>query len=58
MLSQQDLFTMCSSGALLTSATQNGYQGLKVLFNNVPAYGGIAAVDAYIGATEVAEEIH
>ncbi len=49
---------MCSSGALLTSATQNGYQGLKVLFNNVPAYGGIAAVDAYIGATEVAEEIH
>ena len=26
----------------------------KITLNNVPAYGGIAAVDAYIGATETA----
>ena len=27
----------------------------RLWLNDVPAYGGVAAVDCYIGATEVAE---
>ncbi|MFZ5649225.1 MAG: homocysteine biosynthesis protein [Bacillota bacterium] len=48
---------MCSSGAFLNfghSAPRMKMQ--KVWLNGVPAYAGIAAVDAYIGATEVPED--
>jgi len=48
---------MCSSGAFLNfghSAPRMRMQ--KVWLNNVPAYTGIAAVDAYIGATEIPED--
>ncbi len=48
---------MCSSG-LLFNTGQTEAQTIKtskVWLNNVPAYAGIAAVDAYIGATEPAE---
>jgi L-aspartate semialdehyde sulfurtransferase len=49
---------MCSSGAFLnfghsTPAIRMG----KVWLNDVPAYAGIAAVDAYIGATEPSESL-
>lgn len=48
---------MCSSGAFINFGhTKPALRASKVWFNNVPAYGGIAAVDAYIGATEVAED--
>jgi uncharacterized protein (DUF39 family) len=48
---------MCSSGAFINFGhTKPAIRASKVWFNNVPAYGGIAAVDAYIGATEVAED--
>ncbi len=47
---------MCSSGVFLNF----GHSDLsirinKLWLNDVPAYIGIAAVDAYIGATELAE---
>jgi uncharacterized protein (DUF39 family) len=48
---------MCSSGAFLNlghSAPRMKMQ--KVWLNGVPAYAGIAAVDVYIGATEVPED--
>ncbi|MCL6477127.1 MAG: homocysteine biosynthesis protein [Peptococcaceae bacterium] len=48
---------MCSSGAFLNfghSAPRMKMQ--KVWLNGVPAYAGIAAVDAYIGATELPED--
>lgn len=48
---------MCSSGAFLNfghSAPRIKMQ--KVWLNGVSAYAGIAAVDAYIGATEVPED--
>lgn len=49
---------MCSSGAFLnfghsTPAIRMG----RVWLNDVPAYAGIAAVDAYIGATEPSESL-
>ena len=49
---------MCSSGAFLnfghsTPAIRMG----KVWLNDVPAYAGIAAVDAFIGATEPSESL-
>ncbi len=48
---------MCSSGAFLNFGhTSPKIRASKIWLNGVPAYGGIAAVDAYIGATEVAEE--
>ncbi len=48
---------MCSSGAFINFGhTKPGIKASKVWFNNVPAYAGVAAVDAYIGATEVAED--
>jgi uncharacterized protein (DUF39 family) len=48
---------MCSSGAFINFGhTKPAIRASKVWFNNVPAYGGIAAVDAYIGATEAAED--
>lgn len=47
---------MCSSGAFLNFGhTSPRIRASKVWLNDVPAYGGIAAVDCYIGATEVAE---
>ena len=47
---------MCSSGAFLNFGhTSPKIKASKVWLNDVPAYAGIAAVDCYIGATEVAE---
>jgi uncharacterized protein (DUF39 family) len=44
---------MCSSGAIINFGhTVPGIKASKVWLNDVPAYGGIAAVDCYIGATE------
>jgi len=47
---------MCSSGAFLNFGHASPrIKAMKVWLNDVQAYGGIAAVDCYIGATEVAE---
>ena len=47
---------MCSSGAILSLGhTTPRMKMHKVWLNDVPAYTGIAAVDAFIGATEVSE---
>jgi len=47
---------MCSSGAFLNFGhTSPKIRASKVWLNDVAAYGGIAAVDCYIGATEVVE---
>jgi len=47
---------MCSSGAFLNVGhTAPKIRASKMWLNDVAAYGGIAAVDCYIGATEVAE---
>ena len=47
---------MCSSGAFLNFGhTSPKIKASKVWLNDVPAYGGIAAVDCFIGATEVVE---
>ncbi|MCX5849467.1 MAG: homocysteine biosynthesis protein [Deltaproteobacteria bacterium] len=47
---------MCSSGAFLNFGhTSPKIRASKVWLNDVAAYGGIAAVDCYIGATEVAD---
>jgi L-aspartate semialdehyde sulfurtransferase len=44
---------MCSSGAMLNFGhSVPGIKASHVWLNNVPAYGGLAAVDCYIGATE------
>ncbi len=44
---------MCSSGAFVNFGhSVPGIKASNVWLNNVPAYGGIAAVDCYIGATE------
>jgi uncharacterized protein (DUF39 family) len=46
---------MCSSGAFINFGHTNPPMRMeKITLNHVPAYGGIAAVDAYIGATETA----
>jgi len=48
---------MCSSGAFINFGhTKPTTKAAKVWLNDVPAYAGIAAVDAYIGATEPAED--
>ena len=48
---------MCSSGAFINFGhSKPGIKASKVWLNNVPAYGGIAAVDCYIGATEPCED--
>ncbi len=48
---------MCSSGAFINFGhSVPGIKAAKVWLNNVPAYGGIAAVDCYIGATEPCED--
>jgi len=47
---------MCSSGAFLNFGHSDPPIRMgKVWLNDVPAYAGIAAVDAYIGATELSE---
>jgi uncharacterized protein (DUF39 family) len=44
---------MCSSGAFINFGHSSpGIKASRVRLNNVPAYGGVAAVDCYIGATE------
>ncbi len=48
---------MCSSGAFINFGhTSPPIKASRVWLNNVPAYGGLAAVDIYIGATEPAED--
>ncbi|HWQ89958.1 MAG TPA: homocysteine biosynthesis protein [Desulfitobacteriaceae bacterium] len=48
---------MCSSGAFLSLGhTTPRMKMQKVWLNGVPAYGGLAAVDVYLGATEVPED--
>ncbi len=47
---------MCSSGAFLNFGhTSPRIRASRVWLNDVPAYGGIAAVDCYLGVTEVVE---
>ncbi|HHW27259.1 MAG TPA: hypothetical protein GXX23_07965 [Firmicutes bacterium] len=47
---------MCSSGAFLNFGHSDPpIKMTKVWLNDVPAYAGLAAVDAYIGATELSE---
>jgi uncharacterized protein (DUF39 family) len=47
---------MCSSGAFLNFGhAEPPIKMTKVWLNDVPAYAGLAAVDAYIGATELRE---
>jgi uncharacterized protein (DUF39 family) len=47
---------MCSSGVFLNFGhTSPKIKASKVWLNDVPAYGGLAAVDCYIGATEVVD---
>jgi len=48
---------MCSSGAFLNFGHSTPtIKASKVWLNRVPAYGGLAAVDCYIGATEPVED--
>ena len=48
---------MCSSGAFINFGhSKPGIKASKTWLNKVPAYGGIAAVDLYIGATEPCED--
>lgn len=48
---------MCSSGAFLNFGhTKPKIRASKVWLNDVEAYGGIAAVDCYLGATQVKED--
>jgi uncharacterized protein (DUF39 family) len=48
---------MCSSGAFINFGhSAPGTKAAKVWINNVPAYAGVAAVDCYIGATELCED--
>jgi L-aspartate semialdehyde sulfurtransferase len=48
---------MCSSGAFINIGQMiPTIKASKVWLNKVPAYGGLAAVDCYIGATETAED--
>ncbi|MDD5600893.1 MAG: homocysteine biosynthesis protein, partial [Actinomycetota bacterium] len=47
---------MCSSGAFLNFGHPDPpIKMTKVWLNDVPAYAGLAAVDAYIGAAELSE---
>ncbi len=48
---------MCSSGAFLNFGhTKPKIRASKVWLNDVEAYGGIAAVDCYLGATQVKDD--
>jgi len=47
---------MCSTGAFINFGHSDPpIKMTKVWLNDVPAYGGLAAVDAYVGATELSE---
>jgi uncharacterized protein (DUF39 family) len=47
---------MCSSGAFINFGHSDPpIRMAKVWLNDVPAFAGLAAVDAYIGATELSE---
>jgi len=47
---------MCSSGMFINFGhSKPGIKMTKVWLNDVPAFAGIAAVDAYVGATELSE---
>jgi uncharacterized protein (DUF39 family) len=47
---------MCSSGAFLNFGHSDPrIRMTRIRLNNVPASGGLAAVDTYIGATELSE---
>jgi len=47
---------MCSSGAFLNFGHSDPPTKMaRIWLNDVPAYGGLAAVDTYIGATELSE---
>lgn len=47
---------MCSSGAFLNFGHSDPpIRMTSILLNDVPAYGGLAAVDTYIGATQMTE---
>ncbi|NLE23998.1 MAG: hypothetical protein GX625_01440 [Clostridiaceae bacterium] len=49
---------MCSSGMFINFGHSNPPIRMnKVTLNDVPAYAGVAAVDAYIGATEMSERL-
>ena len=48
---------MCSSGAFINFGhAVPTIKTSKVWLNNVPAYAGVAAVDCYIGVTELCED--
>jgi uncharacterized protein (DUF39 family) len=48
---------MCSSGVFINfGQSVPPIKASKAWFNNVPAYGGLAAVDCYLGATETVED--
>jgi len=48
---------MCSSGMLFNFGhTKPAIKAHRVRLNNVPAYAGLAAVDAYIGCTEPSKD--
>ncbi len=48
---------MCSSGAFVNFGhSVPGIKASRVWLNQVPAYAGLAAVDCYIGATELRED--
>ncbi len=48
---------MCSSGAFINFGhTRPKIKASKVWFNDVEAYAGVAAVDCYLGATQVQED--
>ncbi len=48
---------MCSSGVFLNfGPVKPAMKAAKVWLNGVPGYGGLAAVDLYLGATEPAED--
>jgi len=48
---------MCSSGAFINFGhTKPTIKAHRVWLNNVPAYAGLAAVDIYIGATEMCDD--
>jgi uncharacterized protein (DUF39 family) len=48
---------MCSSGVFINfGQSVPTMKASKVWFNNVPAYGGLAAIDCFLGATEPCEE--
>lgn len=50
---------MCSSGVFFNFGhSEPPIKMARVWLNNVPAYTGIAAVDAYLGATEPSETFH